>query len=94
MGIERGNITIIPKGDTVIEAFDIIILNAKKTKYYDLNLKEVHIDFIHPWKDKELKDIKLETNNLIVMIKRDNTTIIPKGNTIIKYGDTVLLREI
>ncbi len=94
VGIERGNITIIPKGDTVIEAFDIIILNAKKTKYYDLNLKEVHIGFIHPWKDKELKDIKLETNNLIVMIKRDNTTIIPKGNTIIKYGDTVLLREI
>ena len=45
-------------------------------------------------KDKELKDLHLAKNNLVVMIKRDGGTIIPRGNTVIKQNDIVLLREI
>ena len=92
--IERGESTVIPNGNTVIEKGDIVILNAKRTKYYDINLKEIVINNNHPWKDKELKDLHLDKNNLVVMIKRDGGTIIPRGNTTIKYNDIVLLREV
>lgn len=57
--IERGNTTIIPNGKTVIEAGDVVILNAKRTKYYDISLREIHINLHHPWRDKELKDLNL-----------------------------------
>ncbi|TKZ35787.1 potassium/proton antiporter [Brachyspira catarrhinii] len=92
--IERGESTVIPNGNTTIEKGDIVILNAKRTKYYDINLKEIIINNHHPWKDKELKDLHLAKNNLVVMIKRDGGTIIPRGNTTIKQNDIVLLREV
>ena len=91
--IERGESTVIPNGNTTIEKGDIVILNAKRTKYYDMNLKEITINNNHSWKDKELKDLHLAKNNLVVMIKRDGGTIIPRGNTVIKQNDIVLLRE-
>ena len=76
--IERGESTVIPNGNTTIEKGDIVILNAKRTKYYDINLKEITINNNHSWKDKELKDLHLAKNNLVVMIKRDGGTIIPR----------------
>ena len=92
--IERGETTIIPNGKTVIEEGDVVILNAKRTKYYDISLREIHINTHHPWRDKELKDLNLPKNNLIVMIKREGGTVIPRGNTMIKDKDIVLLRDI
>ncbi|MEI0685114.1 potassium/proton antiporter [Brachyspira pilosicoli] len=91
--IERGDETIIPNGSTIINSGDTIILNAKRTKYYDITLKEINININHPWKNKELKDLKLPKDNLIVMIKRDGGTIIPRGNTMIKYRDVLLMRN-
>ena len=37
-----------------------------------------------------LNSLKLPENMLIVSIKRDERSIVPKGNTIIKAGDTIL----
>ena len=37
-----------------------------------------------------LSSIKLPENTLIVSIKRGEDTIVPKGNTVIKAGDTIL----
>ena len=76
--IERGENTIIPNGKTVIEEGDVVILNAKRTKYYDISLREIYINTHHPWRDKELKDLNLPKNNLIVMIKREGGTVIPR----------------
>ncbi|WP_304332466.1 potassium/proton antiporter [Brachyspira innocens] len=92
--IERGNTTVIPNGKTIIEAGDVVILNAKRTKYYDISLREIHINLHHPWRDKELKDLNLPKNNLIVMIKREGGTVIPRGNTVIRDKDIVLLRDV
>lgn len=92
--IERGDNTIVPHGKTLIEEGDIVILNAKRTKYYDINLREIHINHNNPWKDMELKDIDIPNNNLVVMIKRGETTIIPRGSTVIKEKDILLVRDI
>ncbi|OEJ13225.1 K+/H+ antiporter [Brachyspira hampsonii] len=92
--IERGGDTIIPHGNTVIEKGDIVILNAKRTKYYDMSLREVNINSKHPWKNKELKDLNLPKNNLVVMIKREGGNVIPRGNTVIKDKDVVLIKDI
>ncbi len=49
-------------------------------------------------KDKNLnvplKDLKMKRNMLIGCIIRDNETIIPRGDDVIKSGDTVLVAVI
>ncbi|PTY40039.1 potassium/proton antiporter [Brachyspira hampsonii] len=92
--IEREGDTIIPHGNTVIEKGDIVVLNAKRTKYYDMSLREVNINSNHPWKNKELKDLNLPKNNLVVMIKREGGSVIPRGNTVIKDKDIVLIKDV
>lgn len=92
--IERGADTLIPRGDTIINSGDMVILNCKKyTKYSNISLTEINITYNHPWSGKLLKDLHLPKNNLVVMIKRDDGTIIPRGDTLIKNRDTLLLRE-
>ncbi len=60
--------------------------------------EEIPLQFIkllisknHPWVNKQIKDIKLLPDILTVLIIRNKTQIIPKGNTIILENDMVIL---
>ena len=43
------------------------------------------------WVGKQVKDLDISRQELIVMIRRKNRTIIPNGQTYIKEGDAVIL---
>lgn len=45
----------------------------------------------HGWVNKRIQDVTLPAGSLALMIKRDSETIIPKGDTVIKAGDSVIL---
>lgn len=45
----------------------------------------------HPWADKRLSEVTLPTGSLAVMIKRGEENIIPKGSTVIRAEDSVVL---
>ncbi len=45
----------------------------------------------HPWEDKQLSEVVLPTGSLAVMIKRGDENIIPKGSTVIRAEDSVVL---
>ena len=45
----------------------------------------------HGWVNKKIQDIHLPSGSLALMIKRDSENIIPKGDTVIKAGDSVIL---
>ncbi len=95
--IIRGDETVIPRGGTIINEGDVLVVSAlgldenKKKKYNSqVTLIEEDIDDTHEWTDKMITDT-IPRNVLVVMIRRNGRTIIPNGNIIIRQGDTLVL---
>ncbi len=45
----------------------------------------------HPWVNKRISEIILPPDSLLVLLLRDDTRKIPKGNTVLRSGDTLVL---
>ena len=56
-----------------------------------LQLMQIRIDGTHPWKDRNVRELNLPAQTLIVMVRRGKETLIPKGNTFLREGDLVIL---
>ena len=83
--------TIIPNGDTKILEGDLLVLAAKKFENREnIHLDETHIHSSHKWKNKMIKDISMPSNQLIIMIQRDEQSIVPNGTTLILENDTLV----
>lgn len=91
ISVKRGEESLIPNGETEILEGDHIILNSPLYNSKAGALDEILINKKHKWKDKKISEIDLGANKLIVMISRNNKTIIPKGKTLIKEGDTLVI---
>ena len=90
--IRRGEKTMIPKGDTLIQSGDDVILSVPSfQENVNVVLDEIMIDRFHKWCNKEICQIPVPKDVLIVMVKRDNETIIPQGSTRIEDGDIVVV---
>lgn len=55
-----------------------------------ITLMRMFIPDGHKWENKFLKDVLIPTGALALMIKRNGNTIIPKGDTMILAGDSVI----
>ncbi len=89
--IKRAGETVIPNGDTIILEGDSVILSVPS---YDAsgeaNLDEIKIDKNHEWCEKKIADLDIPENTLIVMVRRGDETIIPRGKTVIHKDDVVI----
>lgn len=56
-----------------------------------ITLMRMYIPKGHNWENKLISDVSMPTNSLALMIKRNGTTIIPKGDTMILAKDTLIL---
>ena len=93
--IQRGNETIIPRGDTVILAEDSVILSVPPyEEEKSIKLREVYIHDEHRWCDNRICDLGLRKSLLVVMIKRGKENIIPSGVTEIRSGDIVVVTDV
>lgn len=54
-------------------------------------LVEMPIDEDNPWANKSIMDAEIPEEILVVMIKRKQDVIVPKGSTMILVGDTLVL---
>ncbi len=94
--IERGNKTIVPRGDTIILENDTLIL-AGQSHFDDtgINLVEITISSNHKWANMHLKNIDIDKNELIICLKDNNgQIIIPNGNTYLNINDRIILLKI
>lgn len=57
----------------------------------DLQFIKLEISDIHPWQGNRIKDLNLPPDTLLVMILRENETIVPNGETVILQGDIAIL---
>ncbi len=90
--IIRDKKTIIPKGDTVLNHKDTLVIGARHYRgERDINLKEINIGPESPWVGEEIRNLDISRLDIIVMILRGNKTIVPNGSTTIKMGDRVLM---
>lgn len=91
--IKRGEDSIVPKGNTRIYAGDKIVLCGEVYNENDgVRLTEQEITPAHEWRDKLISEINIPQNVLIVGVRRkQGKTIIPRGNTALRAGDTVIM---
>lgn len=90
--IKRGDETLIPRGDTKILANDSVILSVPV--YRDDSseeLEEIRLDKHHGWCGHCIEELALPDHILIAMIKRGDENIIPRGKTVLKENDVVVL---
>ena len=89
----RNGKQIVPKGDTVVQPGDRIIIGGKE--YFDSSgkdLLEITLYDNHPWTNKKVIDIDLHHRTLIVMLlDNKNNVVIPTGQTVLKSGDKLVL---
>jgi cell volume regulation protein A len=89
--IQRGEETIVPKGDTVILAEDSVVLSMPVCEVEsDISLQEIRLSDDHEWCEKSISELNLPDHILIAMVKRGEETIIPNGKTVLRAQDIVV----
>lgn len=90
--IKRNGESIIPRGDTRILTGDTIVLSVPSYQAADTEvLEEIPIAKGHKWCNLSLAELKLPSNELIAMIRRGDTNIIPDGRTVIAENDILVM---
>ena len=89
--IKRRFEVVIPKGDTVLEPEDVVVLSSEYQEAdSDLQVQEIVIDKNNKWVGKSIAECNIPKDTIIIMVKRREESIIPSGNTLIHAGDVLL----
>ena len=90
--IHRAHEVLIPRGDTRLMLHDTLILGAEPLQDHSrIHLKEISLGEHNPWNGELIRDLDISRQSMIIMVKRRGKVIIPKGNTRLRAGDTVVL---
>lgn len=92
VAIKRNHKIVIPKGDVVLWPDDVVVLGAEP--FHDnehIDLKEIILKKHNPWTGHYIRDLDISRKTIIVMVKRGDTVLIPRGNLMLLEGDTVIL---
>lgn len=93
--IVREDKKLVPKGTTLLEAGDSLILCAPAVQTKNaMQLSEIEIDRSSEYLHCHIRDIKLPRGEIIFLIQRGNQSIIPNGQTEILEGDTLMLTRL
>ena len=94
--IERNGKTIVPRGHTVIQENDLIILGGET--HFDesgQDLIEFTIPSGHKWANRYIKNLELPHNRLIIMVQRkDNDIVVPVGDTLLVKDDKLIMIKV
>lgn len=82
---------LIPKKDTVIEEGDRVIMGTGAEADKDIAVEEIVIGPRSEWIDSAVSDFASQLNVICVLIKRGGEKIIPKGSTVIKSDDSIIV---
>lgn len=89
--IRRGEEQVIPRGSTILEEEDILIMSAVEYQgSRPIAMKEVYVDKKHKWNNRQLNELELP-HSRIVLIKRKGHSFAPTGESRIVEGDMLVL---
>lgn len=92
--LKRGSRIVVPNGETVLQPADVLVLNS--LPYEDdshVGLSEQTVDEASSWAGQNISALPLPPKTLIVLIKRGDSSIVPRGDTIVQSGDVLVLHE-
>lgn len=90
--VQRDHRILVPKGDTVLKAGDVMVIGAESFQDKDhIKLKEITLQQRNPWTNQKIRDLDISRHSIIVLVKRRKKMIIPSGNLTLLEGDTVIL---
>ena len=90
--IRRGNENIVPRGNVTLKPGDTLILGAESLKDdRHIDLKEVLLLKHNPWNGLRIRDLDISRQAIIVLVKRNDTVLVPKGDLVLLEGDRVIL---
>ncbi len=90
--IKRGSEILIPRGNIVLKAGDIIVLGAEPFDTQEhIELKEIVIQKENPWAGMRICDLDISRHSMIVLVKRKNKSLIPHGNMLLRVGDNIFM---
>ena len=90
--IQRDHRILVPKGDTVLKAGDVMVIGAESFQDKDrIKLKELTLQQRNPWTNQKIRDLDISRHSIIVLVRRHKKLIIPSGNLTLLEGDTVIL---
>lgn len=93
--IIRGEERLIPNGDTTIRAGDVIVLSAlSPEEHLGLCLSELTVETDSQWIGNPISKIKLGEDKLVLLLKRNDSVIIPKGATMIEENDVLVICQL
>ena len=72
-----------------------MVLSAKRgSEVKGIQLSEVTVQAGDEYEGRALREIHLESDQLIIMIQRDSQVVIPQGDTMLKTGDVLVINRI
>lgn len=90
--VQRNHRVLVPRGDTVMQAGDVMVIGAESFQNKDrIRLKEMTLLAKNPWTGKRICDLDISRHTIIVLVKRKKKMLIPNGNMRLLEGDTVIL---
>lgn len=94
--IERGDETIIPRGDVLLRQGDVLVLSGETYRGdADTILDELTIEPGDSRIGRRVRDIRDLGDSLIVLIRRkDGNTVVPRGDTRIQEGDVLVMNTL
>lgn len=91
--IIRNGKRITPSGGTVLQKGDKAIICAHEYKDEKIHLREQVIESGSQFEHKMIREMFPNPDELVIMILRGEQTIVPKGNTVMLPGDTLVINS-
>lgn len=92
--IIREDKQLVPRGNTTLHEGDIAVLSGPSLeKKFTGHLTEVEIDADNEWIGMALSEIDIDSEKLVILIKRDNRIVIPSGKTVVKENDVLIINK-
>ena len=90
--IRRNGEVLIPSGDFVLEERDLLVIGAEDHQGESaVELREITLGEKHDWNGLMIRDLDISRQTIIVMIRRQGTMLVPRGDLILRAGDEVIL---
>ncbi len=94
VSIIRGKNNIAPRGNTILKEDDQLILSALSADLdAEISLTEIDVTEHEEYVGSTISQLDISEDRLVIMIKREDETIIPDGNTIIEKNDIIVLNH-